>query len=71
MSYRTLCGCILLVSGVLMFVYSAIYTSQLTIPQYEEQIKSIEDVAANPEIKVYTTRGSTLTNYLLVSKDRI
>ena len=66
LSYRLICGCIALVAVVLSVTYPAIYTSQLTAPHYQVLVKSIEDVAANPEIKVYVTKGSKTANYLLV-----
>ena len=67
LAYRMICGCISLVAVVLSITYPAIYTAQLTVPHYQVLVKSIEDVAANPDIKVYGSRGSATTNYLLVN----
>ena len=64
--YRMICGCIFLAAGVLVVVYSAIYTAQLTVPRFKMLVQRIEDVSLNPAIAVYVTKGSPLENYLLV-----
>ena len=66
MAYRLLVGCIVLISGVVGIIYSGIYTSQLTAPRYEVLVKSIEDVAANPNIKSSVIAGTPTANYILV-----
>lgn len=67
LSYRILIGCILLIAGVVGTIYPAIYTSQLTAPRYQALVKSIEDLAANPNIKVFVVQGTSTANYILVS----
>ena len=65
--YRMIVGCILLSAVVNNVVYPAIYTSLLAVPRYKVLVKSIEDVAANQDMKVYVTRGSFTANYVTVS----
>jgi len=64
--YRFITACILISSLILTNLYSAIYTSLITVPHYNVNIKSIEDVAANPYIKVYGYKGSPTVNYIEV-----
>ena len=59
-------GCILLVAVVNTVVYPAIYTSLLAAPRYTALVKSIEDLAANPKIKVYLAKGSPVASYVMV-----
>ena len=59
-------GCTLLIAVVFSIIYPAIYTSLLAVPRYTALVKSIEDLAANPAIKVYATDGSPLTSYITV-----
>ena len=66
LAYRMICGSILLIAVVANVVYTAIYTSQLAVDRYQVLVKSIEDVAANPAIKVYVTKGSATASYVLV-----
>ena len=61
-----ICGCNLLIIVVLTTVYSAIYTSQVTVPHFQELVTSVEDLAANPDISVYILRGSTTATYVMV-----
>ena len=61
-----ICGCILLIAVVLPIVYTAIYTSQLEVHHHQALVKSAEDVAANPNIKVFTTKGFNPATYVLV-----
>ena len=51
---------------VLIVVYPAIYTAQLAVPIYHPLVKSIEDVAANPAIKVFVAGGTFVANYVMV-----
>ena len=64
--YRMIVGCILLSAVVINVIYPAIYTSLLAVPRYKVLVKSIEDVAANQEIKVYITKGTPSANYVMV-----
>ena len=66
LSYRFVCGSALLASVVLSNDYSAIYTSILAVPRYQVTIKSIEDVAADPNIKVYLFKDTPTENYIQV-----
>ena len=61
-----ICGSILLSAFVLVVEYSSIYTAQLAVPSYKVLVKSIEDVAANPAINLYLSKGSPLESYILV-----
>ena len=61
-----ICGSVLLISVVFGIVYSAIYTAQLAIPHRDVLVKTIEDVAADPNIKATVTIGSPTANYILV-----
>ena len=65
-TYRMICGSILLIAVVTNVAYSAIYTSQIAVTRYQVLVKLIGDVATNPDIKVYITRGSPTINYILV-----
>ena len=53
---------------ILTVVYSAIYTAQVTVAISKPIVKSIDDVAANPNIKVHVARGSSVNNLLMVQK---
>ena len=66
LAYRMLIGCILLIAGVVGTIYPAVFTSQLAAPRYQVLAKSIEDVAANPDIKAFVIKGSPTANYILV-----
>lgn len=66
LSYRFVCGSVLLASVVLGNYYSAIYTSILAVPRFQITIKSIEDVAADPNIKVYLFKDTPTENYVQV-----
>ena len=66
MPYRIICGCTLLIAVVVSVIYPAIYTSLLAAPKYAALVKSIEDVAANSNIKMYMISGSPTTSYVLV-----
>ena len=66
LAYKMIIGCILLIAGVVNTFYPAIYMSQLTVPRYKVLVESIEDVAANPDIKAFVTSGSPTANYVLV-----
>ena len=65
--YRMACGSIILGSMFLFIEYSAIYTSQVAVPHYKVLANSIEDVAANPDIKVYVLKDSPTANYIEVN----
>ena len=67
MSYRMICGCILLIAVVLTVIYTDKYMSQLAAPHYAILANSIEDVSANPNIKSYVTKGFNTAVYVLVS----
>ena len=66
LSHRLIRGCILLIAVVLPIVYTENYMSQLAVHHYQPLVKSIEDVAANPDIKVYTTKGFPVAAYIMV-----
>ena len=66
-----ICGCILLIAVVLSVFYTAIYTAQVAAPHYQVLAKSIEEVAANPNIKVYTTKDFAPATYLMVLSTEI
>ena len=68
LTYRIICGCILLTAVVLPIIYIDVYTSQLTVPHYQPLVKSIEDVAANPNIKSYLMKGFATAAYIMVRK---
>jgi len=66
LSYRFICGSTLLASIVLGNIYSGIYTSILAVPRFQVTITSIEDVAANPKIKLYVFKDTPTDNYIKV-----
>ena len=66
LAYRIICGCILLITVVITNEYPAIYTAQLAVPRYTPLVKSVGDVAAEPDIKVFMTKNSETSAYVLV-----
>ena len=68
LSYRIVCGCILLIAVVLPIVYTDVYVAQLAVPHFQPLVRSIEDVAANSNIKAYVTKGFAPENYLMVCR---
>jgi len=56
-----------LASIVLGNIYSGIYTSILAVPRFKVTITSIEDVAANPNIKLHVFKDTPTDNYVRVN----
>jgi len=67
MPYQFVCGSVLLASVVQGNYYLAIYTSILAVPRFQVTIKSIEDVAVDPNIKVYLFKDTPTENYIQVT----
>ena len=64
--HRLIGGSVLFMAVVVTVLYSAIYTAQLAVPIFNPLVKSIDDVAANPAIKVFVASGSSVNAIVMV-----
>ena len=53
-------------AAIVIIEYPAIYTALLAVSRYQVLAKSVEDVAANPNIQVFTYQGFAAAPYVLV-----
>ena len=66
-SFRIAAYFTLLLPGfILSNAYIGVYTCLLAVPKYDVAIRSIEDVASNPNIYAYVNKGSPTQTFLEV-----
>ncbi|KAI9566009.1 hypothetical protein GHT06_009808 [Daphnia sinensis] len=68
MSFRVLLGVWVLMSTVLVNVYSGTVISYLTVPRSKPPINTFEDLAANPDVGILLRKEALITQYILEAK---
>ena len=65
-SFRLICGVLLISSVVISTMYSATFTSQVAVPNFKVLANSLEDVAADSRIEAFVLKGSPTDEYFQV-----
>ena len=67
-SFRILVGCWLLATSVLVYGYSSIVVSALTVPKLKPAINTFEDLAANSDVGLILRGDMVVGQQVLVRK---
>ena len=66
-AFRIVCSTLCLTAVVIMNVYIARYTSDLTVKHYSFLVNSIEDAATKKNVMVHVSKGTAAENFVMVT----
>ena len=67
-AFRIICSTLCLTAVVIMNVYIARYTSDLTVKHYSFLVNSIEDAATKKYVMVHISKGTAAENFIMVNE---